>query len=162
MNAPPSNHLPLNVRLDLHTSPEPMSGCWLWTAGLKGGGYGALTVAGRGAVGAHRLSFERHRGPIPAGLFVCHRCDNRACVNPDHLFLGTKSENTKDMCRKGRHAKGVRCGRSRDSRLTDASVAALRAAVLTGGFSQRECARWWGVHPATVNRIVTRKIWRHV
>lgn len=79
--------------------PEPMSGCWLWIGGVSyPPGYGRMT---RGQY-AHRVSYEIHRGKIPVGMHVLHRCDNRLCVNPDHLFLGTQSDNMRDMMAKGR------------------------------------------------------------
>jgi hypothetical protein len=80
--------------------------CWLWTGGSKVGGYGTLLVGsrttGRRKVVASRLSYEINVGPIPAGLYVCHRCDTPACVNPGHLFLGDQAANMADAAAKGR------------------------------------------------------------
>lgn len=76
-------------------------GCWLWTAGINSNGYGKIKI-GTQNIGAHRFSYELHNGAIPAELFVCHKCDLKMCVNPDHLFLGTAADNTHDMFQKGR------------------------------------------------------------
>jgi hypothetical protein len=78
-------------------------GCWEWTgACFKCGGYGQFTIEHGQQVRAHRHSWELHNGPIPKGLWVLHRCDNPKCVRPDHLFLGTCTDNARDMMAKGR------------------------------------------------------------
>jgi hypothetical protein len=85
------------------------SGCWLWTAGKRGGGYGGFNVGPKSIqrnMAAHRVSWLIHKGELPPGLQVCHRCDNPLCVNPDHLFLGTGFDNMKDCAAKGRIIPG--------------------------------------------------------
>lgn len=84
-------------------TPEPFSGCWIWTGAEAGDGYGYIRHSGAaGDTYAHRASWKLFRGEIPVGLSVLHQCDTPTCVNPDHLFLGTQKDNIRDASGKGR------------------------------------------------------------
>jgi hypothetical protein len=87
--------------------PEPTSGCWIWEGTRDPGGYGRIRDGRRYRL-AHRVAWELAFGPIPDGFAVCHRCDNRACINLTHLFLGTLTDNNRDRMRKGRSSVGAR------------------------------------------------------
>lgn len=133
--------------------------CWEWTgATSKPGGYGAFKYKGR-RVQAHRFAYEAWRGPIPPGVCVCHRCDNRTCVNPEHLFLGTQAENNADMAAKGRSTIGVR---NPHARLSAADVLAIRRSYLPRVVTMRALARSYGVNEATIWRVIHRVCWDHL
>ena len=138
--------------------------CWIWKG--YGGKYGCITFGGV-VNRAHRVSYEIANGPIPEGPgfhgnCVCHRCDNKWCVNPAHLFLGTQAENLADMRAKKRgfipHPKGEA---HHMAKLTDHSVRAIRAA-LAEGQTGRSIATRFGVSDVVVSRINCGKLWTHV
>lgn len=97
--------IPLEARFWMQV--DKTEGCWLWRGSTRPNGYGRLQIVeSRSAPGVHRISYELHYGPIPDGLFVCHRCDTPLCVNPEHLFLGSQADNMHDRQRKGKYYSG--------------------------------------------------------
>lgn len=134
--------------------PVTETGCWLWTACTDRYGYGKFGVGGR-VVKAHRYSWELANGPNPSCLHVCHKCDTPACVNPEHLFLGTPADNSADKVAKGRHAFGSRAS---SAKLTGADAVEI---YLAEG-PQKLIADRYGIDPAMVSNIKRRKSWAHV
>jgi hypothetical protein len=134
--------------------PEPMSGCWLWVN--AGFGYGYSMFSHRGYIErSHRASWRIHKGQIPDGLMVCHKCDNPACVNPDHLFLGTNKDNLGDMVRKGRSRRG--------SRQWKASITEEQAiAIFVDQRPRIKIAEEYGTSIDVVHRIKQRTRWKHI
>jgi hypothetical protein len=148
------------ARFWTYISSEPTSGCWLWTGPVDAHGYGTLSSGGAVASGAkhlkaHRIAYSTLKGAIGADLYVCHHCDNRLCVNPDHLFLGTNQDNLADMRRKGRHIKGRQC---HQAKLSEAAVVHIRQATGT----HTAVAEQFGVSVATASRVRRGLWWKHV
>lgn len=163
------------------------TGCWIWTAACTPTGYGAFKRRGENveSVAAHRLAHATWSGPV-GGLLVCHRCDTPACCNPDHLFVGTESDNARDRDAKGRQATGERHGsrtkpervarglrsgaytkpesrprgeKNGRARLTLEQVRELRGAFAAGA-KQNDLAHRYGVSRALVYYIVHNKCWK--
>jgi hypothetical protein len=131
--------------------------CWCWSAGTDPDGYGRFRVDGENHK-AHRVSWAMHRGPIPAGKCALHRCDNRKCVRPSHLFLGTRRDNNADRVAKGRDAKGAQLPQAK---LTAAKVVEIRRRI-AGGDRQVDIARDMSVSKVAVCDVNKGRYWRHV
>lgn len=158
----------LRERFERAYTPEPMSGCWLWTGDVcRGTGYGRISSINSGRreiIRAHRLSYELHVGPIPAGMMVCHRCDNRACVNPQHLFVGSALDNVRDMDAKHRrrtvvpvraHPKGSQVA---TAKLSESDVLDIRRRLPC---PYPVLAAEYGVDRSVISKIATGRAWRH-
>lgn len=142
-------------RLRSKTKVDPITGCWEWTASKTSSGYGKIFVVGK-LRAAHRVSYEMRHGAIPNGMRVLHRCDNPACINPDHLFLGSDADNVADMISKGRQQKG---SRHYKAKLSENDVRAIRSAK---NETPNNLAKQFGVTAATISFIRSGKIWKHV
>ena len=133
---------------------ETAEGCWEFTGARDSKGYGRIWHIDN-TIMAHRASWLVHNGDIPTGLFVLHKCDNPPCCNPDHLFLGTADDNTKDMMNKGRH-KAIR-----NSILKEDQVREIKD-LLQQGISRRELCARYGVSFGAIDAIKHNRNWRDI
>ena len=163
-------------RVSKNGPPQPhmTTRCWEWIGTKDTHGYGQLRVKGTMTL-MHRFSYNLHYGEIPNKLCVLHECDNPSCVNPNHLWLGTKGDNTRDMERKGRayHPRGISNGRHTkpesavrgethsSAKLTDDYVKEIRN-LHAGGTSYSQLAKRYHVGRSTIVRIVKREAWKHI
>lgn len=134
--------------------PVPDAGCWIWELSQVKGGYGKVCIDNKTLI-ASRVAWEVWNGEIPDGLIVCHKCDTPACVNPNHLFLGTARENTDDMLKKARQAKGEK---SPMAKLTSEIVIKLR----NESGSHDSIAKKYGLKRGVVRQVRIGETWRHL
>ncbi len=130
--------------------------CWEWTASKTRDGYGRFRFHEK-TVGAHRMAWALSKGEIPSHVSVLHRCDNKICVNPSHLFLGTQADNIRDRCEKGRSAIGENQG---SAKLRESEVLEIRV-WLDIGYSLGSIARAYKICRTSVWNIKSGKLWSH-
>ncbi len=139
--------------------------CIEWQGALSDNGYGRINVSGR-YNRVHRVVYELYHRPIPEGMYICHRCDNPRCCNPDHLFAGTPWQNSRDMLSKGRHkafAQGeVAGGKNPRALLTDDDVVKIREQYANGNVTLKQLAKEYGVHFDTISKAINRVTWSHL
>lgn len=150
----------------LSKSSSVAHGCRLWKgAPIQKTGYGRISVGSRGdgsrkSLLAHRASYLAFIGPIPNGMFVCHRCDTPSCINPDHLFLGTPGDNMQDKVSKGRHLS-LQGEKNPAAKLSDGNVTEIRS-LLSTGRNVTSIARQFGVSHQLVSQIRQGRIWKRL
>lgn len=135
---------------------DQKSGCWVWTGANRGNGYGCITNDGKLLL-AHRVSFELFAHPIPDGMVICHKCDNRECVNPRHLFLGTHRDNMRDMHNKGR-ARPPSGEGHHASKLSREDVLEIRASSAPGV----DLSKKYSVAQSAISKIRNGLLWKDV
>lgn len=146
----------MSKNTDASSGPES---CWTWTGTIGGNNYGVIGIGGR-SYKAHRMAYECANGPIESGLVVRHKCDNKLCVNPAHLEVGTVADNSRDMVTRGRSSKGS----SRpDSILTDEIVATARRRYNTDlNTACKDLYKEYGVSQTTMLKALRGETWAHV
>lgn len=131
--------------------------CWEWTAYVAPNGYGNFHIEGK-SVYAHRVAYElSNETKISKGLVVCHKCDNRKCVNPNHLFLGTQQDNIRDMFNKGRQHKV----KPWTTKLNETKVRKIRE-LCALGYAKEDIAKTFGVKRCTIANIEARRLWKDI
>ena len=144
-----------------HMTPEPNTGCWLWTGATHHAGHGTVSFGGR-YWQTHRLAWTLVNGSIPGGAFLCHRCNVSGCCNPAHLYVGDARSNYADARTSDRHTRGERIG---ISKLTDEDVGEIRSTYRfrdKSGRDARGLAVKYGVHHETIYKALRGATWSHV
>lgn len=136
----------IKERMEKYSKKNKTTGCIEWQGTRRPNGYGVINIKGK-FITVHRVAWELANGPIPEGMCICHHCDNRACVNTEHLFLGTQKDNIQDAMRKGRMKGKIK--------LTPQEVFSIRKSTK----SNTELAKKYGVHKCSIQNIKSRRTW---
>lgn len=136
--------------------------CWEWI-GCLCGGYGQFCIGSGVYTVSHRFSYSLEYGEIADDIKVLHECDNKRCVNPNHLFLGTNKDNTQDMIAKGRSKCIGKIGeRNKSSKLTDEKVLEMRRMHRSGEYNQRQISKMFGISTSVTFAVIHNQTWIHL
>lgn len=150
--------LPIRIKISfVQKIKYQTTGCWEWTAALSDNGYGKLGLNDGSNYYAHRVAYELFFGEVPEDKIVCHHCDNRKCVRPDHLFLGTQQDNMDDMIEKGRAAHG---DRHPMAKLSMEKAKQIRLLYSHGAITLEELGAMFSVSRRSIANIIHNRIWK--
>lgn len=148
----------MNLSVRFLSKTKQVGDCLEWQAGMSTVGYGKFWLDGKN-IGAHRAAWKIFKGEIPAGMHILHRCDNRSCVNPEHLFLGTNQDNVDDKVKKGRSLRGERNWRAK---LRDDEVRSIRVLFRSYGWAVERIAKHFHVRRGIIYYTLSDKGWKHL
>jgi HNH endonuclease len=153
----------LQIRFEKYFTKASPEDCWLWKYAYDKDGYGQIGVGSSNLSGrSHRRAYQLYVGEIPPGIYVLHTCDNRPCVNPHHLFLGTQKDNIQDMITKGRRVQSNTVGEHNGrARLTEEKVRLIRR-LSSEGYRTCDLARKFGMSWTATSEVISRESWSHV
>lgn len=151
------DQLLFQLNVSFNERVEKTDGCWIWKGSKISRGYGSFHSDGYGKrISAHRLSWKLHKGEIPKGLVIRHKCNNPICVNPDHLLLGTLKDNSRDRIEAGNSCKGIK---NTKSKLNEKQVTEIKNSLKLG---EKGIAKKYGISRSTICSIKQNRTWNHV
>lgn len=146
-------------RVDKTTGNGPNGDCWIWTGSIMTNGYGQVSRLGQHYT-AHRMAYILANGEtVGPGVDICHSCDVRTCVNPSHLFIGTRADNMRDAVSKGRHAHGEQAPYAK---LSEVNVLEIHNLANSGSMMQADIAYMFNISVPTVSAIKNKRTWMHL
>jgi len=151
--------IPIEVRFWSKVKMGKLNECWEWQGAVASNGYGNLKKSfSNNSINSHRISWELHKGKIPKELHVLHKCDNKLCVNPNHLYLGTNKDNMRDKAERNFNIKGEK---NHSAKYTNKDILKIRG-LYKNGVKQIDIAKIFNTKQGAISDIVNRKVWKHI